>query len=140
MIQDIIAEHHGTTLVKYFYYTMKNNSQNPEEIKQEDYKYTGPIPSSRESGVVMLADSVEAAVRSIKEPNKDKITEMVNNIISDKLSSGQLNNCDLTLKDIEKIKACFLTTLNSIYHHRIEYPKEKIKELNDKENQIKTKE
>ncbi|WP_155738353.1 hypothetical protein, partial [Clostridium saccharobutylicum] len=61
-------------------------------------------------------------------------------IISDKLSSGQLNNCDLTLKDIEKIKACFLTTLNSIYHHRIEYPKEKIKELNDKENQIKTKE
>lgn len=140
VIQDIIAEHHGTTLVKYFYYTMKNNSQNPEEIKQEDYKYPGPIPSSRESGVVMLADSVEAAVRSIKEPNKDKITEMVNNIISDKLSSGQLNNCDLTLKDIEKIKACFLTTLNSIYHHRIEYPKEKIKELNDKENQIKTKE
>ena len=133
VIQEIIAEHHGTTLVKYFYYTMKNNSENPEEIKEEDYRYPGPIPSSKEAGVVMLADSTEAAVRSIKDPTKEKIEDMVNNIINDKLSSGQLNNCDLTLKDIEKIRICFLTTLNGIYHQRIEYPKEKIKDL-DKEN------
>ncbi len=131
VIQDIIAEHHGKTVVKYFYYTMKNNSKNPDEIKQEDYMYEGPIPSSRESGIVMLSDSVEAAVRSIRDSNKDKIKEMVNCVIDDKLSSGQLNNCDLTLKDIEKIRSCFLTTLNGIYHQRIEYPKEKIKDLND---------
>lgn len=139
VIQDIIAEHHGKTLVKYFYYTMKNNTEDPNEINVEDYMYEGPIPSSKEAGIVMLSDSVEAAVRSIKEPNKDKINEMVNSIIDDKLSSGQLNNCNLTLKDIEKIRICFLTTLNGIYHHRIEYPKEKIKDLND-ENKNKNKE
>ena len=142
VIQDIIEEHHGNTLVKYFYYTMKNSAENPNKIKEEDYMYEGPIPSSKEAGIVMLSDSVEAAVRSIKEPDKEKIKEMVNSIMDDKLSSGQLNNCDLTLKDIEKIRICFLTTLNGIYHHRIEYPKEKIKDLNDenKENEIKTKE
>ena len=142
VVQDIIAEHHGKTLVKYFYYTMKNNAQNPNEIKIEDYMYEGPIPSSKEAGIVMLSDSVEAAVRSIKEPDKEKINEMVNNIMNDKLSCGQLSNCDLTLKDIEKIRTCFLTTLNSIYHHRIEYPKEKIKELNyeNKDKEIESKE
>ncbi|NFA41218.1 HDIG domain-containing protein [Clostridium botulinum] len=126
IIQDIIAEHHGTTLVKYFYYTMKNNSENPDDIKEKDYRYPGPIPSSKEAGIVMLADGIEAAVRSIKEPNKDKIEEMVNNIIKDKLNSNQLINCDLTLKDIEKIRLCFLNALNGIYHQRIEYPKEKL--------------
>lgn len=142
VIQDIIQEHHGNTLVKYFYYTMKNSAEDPNKIKEEDYMYEGPIPSSKEAGIVMLSDSVEAAVRSIKEPNKEKIKEMVNSIMDDKLSSGQLNNCDLTLKDLEKIRTCFLTTLNGIYHHRIEYPKEKIKDLNDpnKENETKTKE
>ena len=137
VVQDIIAEHHGTTLVKYFYYTMKNNSENPDEIKEEDYRYPGPIPSSKEAGIIMLADSVEAAVRSIKEPNEDKIKEMTNNIINDKLSCGQLNDCNLTIKDVEKIKKCFLTALNGIYHHRIEYPKEKVKSLNDDNNKDK---
>jgi len=142
VIQDIIVEHHGKTLVKYFYYTMKNNATDPDKIKEKDYMYEGPIPSSKEAGIVMLADSVEASVRSIKESNKDKINDMVNSIIDDKLSSGQLNNCDLTLKDIEKIRACFLTALNSIYHQRVEYPKEKIKDLNDenKDNEFETKE
>ncbi|WP_160686181.1 HDIG domain-containing metalloprotein [Clostridium sp. C2-6-12] len=136
IIQDIIAEHHGKTLVKYFYYTMKNNAKYPDEIKEEDYMYEGPIPSTKEAGIVMLADSVEASVRSIKEPSKEKINEMVNCIINDKLSTGQLNNCNLTLKDIEKIRLCFLNALNGIYHQRIEYPKEKIKDLNfeNKEN------
>lgn len=140
VIQDIIIEHHGKTLVKYFYYTMKNNAENPDEIKESDYRYEGPIPSSMESGIVMLSDSVEAAVRSIKEPTKKKINEMVNSIIDDKVSSGQLNDCNLTLKDIEKIRACFITALNGIYHQRIEYPKEKIKYLNEKNRKIETKE
>lgn len=137
VIQDIIAQHHGTTLVKYFYYTAKNNAENPDDIKEENFRYSGPIPSSKESGIIMLADSVEAAVRSIKEPNEDKIKEMVNNIVNDKLASGQLNNCDLTMKDIQKIKKCFLTALNGIYHHRVEYPKEKMKELNNTEEKLK---
>lgn len=140
IIQEIIEEHHGKTLVKYFYYTMKNNAENPDDIKEEDYMYDGPIPSSKEAGIVMLADSVEAAVRSIKNPNKDKINEMINCIIDDKLSSGQLNNCNLTLKDVEKIRLCFLTVLNGIYHQRIEYPKENIKEFNNDNKKIETKE
>ncbi|GIM28069.1 hydrolase [Clostridium polyendosporum] len=124
VIQDIIEQHHGTTLVKYFYITAKNNSENPEEIKEEDFRYPGPIPESKEAGIIMLADSVEAAVRSLNEHTKGKIEEMVNNIIKDKLYSGQLDNCDLTLKDINKIRSCFLKTLNGIYHNRIEYPME----------------
>ena len=127
VIQDIIAQHHGTTLVKYFYYTVKNNAENPDEVKEEDFRYPGPIPNSKEAGIIMLADSVEAAVRSINEPTKGKIEEMVNNIIKDKLDSGQLDDCDLTLKDLGIIRKCFLKTLNGIYHQRIEYPTEKSK-------------
>lgn len=125
VIKDIIEQHHGTTLVKYFYYTMKNNAENPDEIKEEDFRYQGPIPSSKEAGIIMLADSVEAAVRSISDPTKGKIEEMVNNIIKDKLYLGQLDNCDLTLKDLEKIRKCFLKALYGIYHQRIEYPTDK---------------
>ncbi|MGL5417152.1 MAG: HD family phosphohydrolase [Clostridium sp.] len=127
VIQDMIVQHHGTTLVKYFYYTMKNEAENPDDIKEEDFRYPGPIPSSKEAGILMIADSVEAAVRSISEPSKGKIEEMVNNIIKDKLYSGQLDNCDLTLKDLEKIRKSFLKALNGIYHQRIEYPTEKVK-------------
>ena len=125
IIQDIIVQHHGTTLVKYFYYKVKNSSDNPEEIKEEDFRYPGPIPDTKESGILMLADSVEASVRSIPEPTKDKIENMVNNIINDKINNNQLINCDLTLKDIELIRKSFLKTLDGIYHHRIEYPTEK---------------
>ena len=126
ILQDMIEQHHGTTLVKYFYYTMKNSAENPEDIKEEDFRYPGPKPTTKEAGILMLADSVEAAVRSINEPTKGKIEAMVNNIIKDKLNSDQLVNCDLTLKDLEKIRKCFLKSLGAIYHQRIEYPTEKI--------------
>lgn len=125
-IIDIIAQHHGTTLVKYFYITARNNAEDPDSIKEEDYRYMGPIPSSKEAGIIMMADSVEAAVRSIQEPTEEKIKTMVENIIKDKLQSGQLDNCDLTIRDISKVKKCFLKALNGIYHQRIEYPKEKM--------------
>lgn len=124
-IVDIIEQHHGTSLVKYFYITMKNSSERPEDIKEEDFKYPGPIPDTKESAIIMLADSVEAAVRSINEPTKGKIEEMVNNIIKDRLNEGQLDNCDLTLKDLNKIREAFLKVLTGIYHQRIEYPEDK---------------
>ena len=127
IVTDMIAQHHGTTLVKYFYYTLKNNSENPDLIKEDDFRYPGPKPQTKEAAIIMMADSVEAAVKSIQEPTLDKIEAMVNNIIKDKLNSNQLNECDLTFKDLEVIKACFLKVLKGIYHHRIEYPTEKIK-------------
>lgn len=125
IIQDVIVQHHGTTLVKYFYITMKNNSEKPEDIDKENFKYKGPIPMSKECGVIMLADGVEAAVRSIPDPTKGKIEEMVNKIINDRLMEGQLDNCDLTLRDLDIIKKSFLKTLNGVFHDRIEYPTDK---------------
>ncbi|AAK79263.1 hypothetical protein BJV85_002705 [Clostridium acetobutylicum] len=125
IIQDTIQQHHGTTLVKYFYVTLKNASDNPEDIKEENFRYPGPIPSSKETAIIMLADSVEAAVRSIQEPTQGKIEEMINNIIEARLSDGQLNQCELTLHDIEKIRRAFLKSLLGIYHQRIEYPTDK---------------
>jgi len=125
VIQDVIQQHHGTSLVKYFYVTMKNSSDNPDEIKEEDFKYQGPNPESKEAAIIMLSDAVEAAVRSIPNPTKGKIEEMVNNIIKGRLNDGQLDNCDLTLKDLEKIRKAFLKVLSGIYHERIEYPLDK---------------
>ncbi len=125
VIRDIIEQHHGTSLVKYFYLTMKNANNSQEEISKDNYKYPGPIPKSKEAGIIMLADGVEAAVRSIKEPTRGKIEEMVNNIIKERLNDGQLDNCDLTLKDLDIIRTSFLKSFSGIYHKRIEYPPEK---------------
>ena len=127
VIQDFIPTHHGKTLVKYFYLTAKNNAENPDDIKEEDYMYPGPKPKTKEQCILMLADSVEAAVRSINNPTKEKIENMVDNIVKDKLSSGQLDDSQLTISDVKKIKKCFLKTLNGIYHERIEYPKDERK-------------
>ncbi|WP_138204765.1 HD family phosphohydrolase [Haloimpatiens lingqiaonensis] len=124
-IQNIIMQHHGTSLVKYFYLTVKNASEDPESVKEEDFRYPGPIPNSKEAAIIMLADGVEAAVRSISNPTKGKIEEMVNNIIKGRLSEGQLDDCDLTLKDLNKIRKSFLKVLSGIYHQRIEYPSDK---------------
>ncbi|MDD7794526.1 HD family phosphohydrolase [Clostridium sp. 'White wine YQ'] len=123
-ITEMIATHHGTTLVKYFYHKMKTTAENPEEINEKDFRYPGPKPESKEAGIIMLADSVEAAVRSISDPTKGKIEEMVNNIIKDKLFTGELDECELTLKDLDKIQKSFLKVLTGIYHKRIEYPKD----------------
>lgn len=124
VIQDIIIQHHGKTLVKYFYITAKNNSKDKDSIKESDFMYLGPIPNTKEAAIIMLADSTEAAVRSIDSPTYECITDMVNKIIDDKLQTGQLDNCDLTLKDIRLIRNGFIKALNGIYHKRIEYPTE----------------
>lgn len=125
VIQDIIKQHHGTTLVKYFYLTAKNSSENPDEVNEESFRYPGPKPQTKEAAIIMLADSTEAAVRSISEPTKGKIEEMVNNIVKARLNEGQLDECDLTLKEIENIKKTFVKVLMGIYHQRIEYPTDK---------------
>ncbi len=133
-IIDVINEHHGDSIAKYFYITMKNKSENPDEVDENDYKYSGRPPRTKESTIVMMADGVEAAVRSIQKPDKEKIEKMVDNIIKTRLDEGQLKNSDLTFKDLEKIRESFLTVLSGIYHERIEYPKEKLdKVIKDKD-------
>ena len=119
---DFIRTHHGNTRVDYFYQSFLKNS--PEKFVDENiFRYPGPIPFSKETGVLMLADSVEAASRSLKNPDAQSINELVERIIDYKLAQNQLDNCDLTLKDLETIKLIFKTMLMSIYHVRIDYPK-----------------
>ncbi|MDQ8006469.1 MAG: HDIG domain-containing protein [Pedobacter sp.] len=119
---DFIRTHHGNTRVDYFYQSFLKNS--PEKFIDENiFRYPGPIPFSKETGVLMLADSVEAASRSLKNPDAQSISDLVERIIDYKLEQNQLDNCDLTLKDLETIKLIFKTMLMSIYHVRIDYPK-----------------
>lgn len=117
---DFIRTHHGNTRVDYFYQSFLKNS--PEKFVDENiFRYPGPIPFSKETGVLMLADSVEAASRSLKNPDAQSINALVERIIDYKLEQDQLDNCDITLKDIETIKLIFKTMLMSIYHVRIDY-------------------
>lgn len=129
-IKDIIIQHHGDTVVAYFYYKALK-VENGDNIKIEDFRYKGQKPQTKEAAIIMLADSVEAAVRSIKEPNKGKIEEMVRNVIKGKLEDGQLEECDLTLKDLNTIANIFCTVLLGIFHDRIEYPKLDLKEMKE---------
>jgi len=122
VIIDMINQHHGTTLVKYFYAKAVNDTESHGEVTEMQFRYEGPKPQTREAAVIMLADSVEASVRAIPSPTKVKIEETVKKIVNDKIEDGQLDDCDLTLKDINKIIESFLNVLNGIYHHRIEYP------------------
>ncbi len=119
-VVDFIRTHHGNTRVDYFYQSFLKNS--PEKFIDENiFRYPGPIPFSKETGVLMLADSVEAASRSLKNPDAEAINKLVERIVDYKLAQNQLDNCDLTLKDLETIKLIFKTMLMSIYHVRIDY-------------------
>ncbi len=110
---NIIKEHHGTTLMESLYY---------EGAPEEEFRYKGPVPSSKESAIVMLADAVEARVRLLEKVNPAKIMEIIEDTIDKRLKEGQLSNSNLTLSDLEKIKKAFLPILMGISHRRIEYP------------------
>ncbi len=135
-IIDIIIQHHGRTLVAYFFHKAKKGEKG-DEVKEENFRYEGPRPSTKEAAVVMLADSVEAAVRSLEEKTEGKIEGLIRKIIKDKLDDGQLDNCDLTLKDLDDIAKSFLKVLSGFFHERTQYPdikfKKKDSELIDKE-------
>lgn len=121
-IIDFIQTHHGTTRVDYFYQSFLKNF--PDRIMDEQiFRYPGPIPFTKEQAVLMLADSVEAASRSLKEPNASNIEALVDRIIDYKIEQNQLINSDITLRDIAAIRSIFKEMLISIYHARIEYPK-----------------
>ncbi|NLU33105.1 MAG: HDIG domain-containing protein [Clostridiaceae bacterium] len=136
VIRDMIVQHHGTTIMVYFYHMATQNG-NTEELNEDDFKYQGPLPDTREAAVVMLADSVEAAVRSIPDKTREKIEGLVRKIIKDKLDDGQLDRCDLTLKELTIIAQSFIQVLSGIFHERPEYPEvEKKNELLELDNSI----
>lgn len=117
IIVDAIKEHHGTTFVTYFYSKAK---QIDPQIDESTFRYPGPIPSSKISGIIMLADAVEASVRGEKIESEN-FSDFVNDVIDSKISDGQLDNSNLSFKDILKIKDAFIKTLTSMYHERISY-------------------
>jgi putative nucleotidyltransferase with HDIG domain len=120
IVIDFIRTHHGDTRVDYFYQSFLKNF--PEKfIDENTFRYPGPIPFSKEAGVLMLADSVEAASRSLKEPDEVSISNLVDRIVKYKLDQNQLKDSDITLKDIETIKTIFKRMLMSIYHVRVDY-------------------
>jgi hypothetical protein len=122
---DFILSHHGNSLVYYFYRRALENVEEDQEVAQEGFRYPGPKPNTKEIAIVMLADSVEAAMRTLKDPAIETIKDMVHKIINNKFIDGQFDECDLTLKDLEKIASVFIRILSGIYHTRINYPDEK---------------
>ncbi|MCF8067345.1 MAG: HDIG domain-containing protein [Desulfobacterales bacterium] len=131
-IMDTIRQHHGTSLIKYFY-EKAVQLRGKDAVRIEDFKYPGPKPQTREVGLVMLADVVEAASRTLENPTPARIQWLVHNLISKVFSDGQLDNCELTLKDLHNIAKSFNTILNGIHHHRIEYPEKVVADTSSKD-------
>jgi len=122
-IIDIIRQHHGTTLIKFFYEKAKTQAESSgQQVDAQEFRYPGPKPQTREAGLVMLADAVEAASRTLINPTPDRIQGMVQKLINRIFSDGQLDECELTLKNLHEIAKSFNRILCAIFHHRIDYP------------------
>lgn len=119
-ILDVILEHHGTTLVQFFYYKALENG---EEVLESDFRYSGPKPRTKEGGIILLADTIEAAVRSSEDKSKEGIENLIRYLIKYKIDDNQLSESELTLGEIEIVIQAFLNTLQGAYHERIKYPK-----------------
>jgi putative nucleotidyltransferase with HDIG domain len=121
-IRDFIIQHHGTSLVFYFYQRALERIEEGE-IKEEKFRYPGPKPQTKETAIVLLADSVEAASRTLANPTPSRLKSLVRRVINNKFIDGQLDECELTLKDLERIADTFTHVLIGIYHTRVEYSK-----------------
>ncbi|OIO81613.1 MAG: hypothetical protein COZ98_06295 [Candidatus Omnitrophica bacterium CG_4_8_14_3_um_filter_43_15] len=121
-ILDFVEQHHGTGLVYYFFQKALERIEDDGVLKEEGFRYEGPKPQTRETAIVLMADSVEAASRSLTNPNPAKIEELVHRIINNKFIDGQLDECELTLRDLNKISGAFIRVLIGVTHTRIEYP------------------
>ncbi|MDG5786549.1 HD family phosphohydrolase [Evansella sp. AB-P1] len=129
----IAEQHHGTSLLKYFYHKAKNESD--KEVTEEEFRYPGPKAQTRESAIVGIADCVEAAVRSMNKPTPAKIETLVKKIINERLEDGQFDECDLTLKELNNIAKSICETLQGTFHTRIEYPEEISEEDGEKKDE-----
>ena len=130
VIIDFIREHHGTTLVSYFYVKASESAESSEhrDVDEWSFRYEGPRPQSKETAIVMLADGIEAAARSISNPNPARMESLVRKMIQDRLIDHQLDKSDLTLKELDIIGQTFIQVLSGIFHRRIEYPTPKVQE------------
>lgn len=120
-IRDFIPEHHGTNLITFFYKKALSESED-SELNEADFRYPGPKPHTKETGIVMLADAVEAASRTLNDPSVSRVRSMVTSIIRERLEGGELDDCPLTLRDLKQINDSFVKILTGIFHGRISYP------------------
>ena len=121
MIKDFIRTHHGQGLTKYFYISYQNEHPD-EEVDKEAFRYPGPNPFTKEQAILMMADSVEAASRSLKEYTEESISGLVDKIIDSQVQEGYFKECPITFKDIATVKSVFKEKLKTMYHTRISYP------------------
>jgi putative nucleotidyltransferase with HDIG domain len=122
---DVIQQHHGTTLIKYFYVKhLEELGGKLEDIDENAFRYPGPKPQTKETAIIMLSDSTEAASRSLEDTDESTIREMVDKIVSDKINDGQFDNCPLTFKELFIIKSKLVEIVKATHHLRIKYPKE----------------
>ncbi|MGH9829227.1 MAG: HD domain-containing protein, partial [Blastocatellia bacterium] len=122
-IVSAIPEHHGTGLMKYFYYKAREEAEDPASSSLEhQFRYPGPKPQSKETAVIMIADSVEAAARTVKSPTPAKLRNMIDTIIARIRDDGQFDQCNITLGELNKVAESFVKVLTGIHHHRISYP------------------
>jgi putative nucleotidyltransferase with HDIG domain len=122
-IRQGIATHHGTKLIRYFFDKAKNQCKPEiEQVAESDFRYPGPKPNTKELGILLLADAVEAAARTLENPSPGKIQSMINTIFSDALEDGQLVDSELTFSEMDKVASAFLWVITNMYHHRIDYP------------------
>jgi cyclic-di-AMP phosphodiesterase PgpH len=123
LVQDFIPMHHGTTRIEYFYHrAVGQRKEGDSEVLESEFRYSGPIPHSRETSILMLADSVEAASRSMVNPNHKRLQQLIDSIVDARREDGQLDSTDLTFADLNTIKETLLNVLLGIYHVRVKYP------------------
>jgi putative nucleotidyltransferase with HDIG domain len=123
-VRAFIPEHQGTGLIKYFYHQALEQADDPSLVDEDDFRYPGPKPQSRETAILMLADSCEAAVRAANPGSVEEIDKIVRRIITEKLTSGELDECDLTTRDLDQIRSAFVEMLHGVFHPRVKYPEE----------------
>jgi len=120
-VREIVAQHHGNTMVQYFY-DLARRQQGNEKVDETPYRYSGPRPQFKEAAIVMLADAIESASRTLSEPHASRIESLVDEIIAKRLDEGELTECNLTFKELRVIRNAFVKTLQGIFHSRIKYP------------------
>lgn len=123
-IQDFIPQHHGTALSSYFFHEACENAEGSRRADEERFRYPGPKPHTREAGILMLADEVEAASRANRPRSVEEVEELVDRLVRSRVEEGQLDGSDLTLKDLQKVRETFVSVLQGIYHPRIKYPED----------------
>ena len=128
---DFISTHHGTSVIRYFFEKAKDNDSMKEVTAEEKFRYDGPLPATKETGILLLADGIEAASRAMKSPTYPRLENLVNRMVDERVKEGQLGHCPLTFRDLQLIKEAFMNVLMGIYHHRVEYPEDKTQQTTD---------